>query len=172
MIAKMFKNYKERTEKHIENVQRVYYFVFENELIKSYLDDMFITKGELEDRMRTHDESKFSIEEMMGYILMTEKYNRKVGYKFTPEDDVIMTKAWDHHKLVNRHHPEYFSDIKQMMFIDLIEMVCDWGAMSLEFQNSLVEFKEQKAYPKYDFTDEQKAFIDFLCNEIEGGFLN
>ena len=66
----------------------------------------------------------------------------------------------------------YFLKIKQMMFIDLIEMVCDWGAMSFEFKNSLVELKEQKAYPKYDFTDEQKAFIDFLCNEIEGGFLN
>jgi hypothetical protein len=58
-----------------------------------------------------------------------------------------------------------------MKQIDVIDMVCDWGAMSLEFGDSLIAFKNDKAYPKYNFTDDQKAVIDFLCEEIERGLL-
>lgn len=171
MIAKMFKNYKERTEAHIKNVGVVFDFLYDNENTKNYLEDMFIYKNELVKRIEDHDQSKFSIEEMMGYILMTEKYGRKVGYKFSSEDQDIMDKAWSHHKEVNKHHPEHFDSIDKMMFADIIEMVCDWGAMSLEFGDSLVKYKDEKAYSRFVFTDDQKVVIDFLCLEIERGLL-
>lgn len=172
MIAKMFKNYKDRTEKHIENVGKIFDFLYENESTKSFLEKNFIYKNFISQRIVDHDSSKFSIEEMMGYILLTEKYGRKVGYKFSEEDQVIMDKAWAHHKEVNRHHPEHFSSIEEMEDVDIVEMVCDWGAMSLEFGDSLVDYKNEKAYSRFKFTDEQKCIIDFLCDEIQEGLLN
>ena len=168
MISKMFKNYKERTEKHIENVKTVFTSLFANESIKEYFEDMGIHQEQLWMRISEHDSSKFGIEEMLGYVLMTEKYGRNVGYKFSKEDDEIMTRAWDHHKSVNRHHPEFFEDkLHNMKTEDLIEMCCDWGAMSLEFGDSVVDFKENKAYNKYKFTDSQRVIIDFCCETIE-----
>lgn len=169
MISKMFKNYQERTEHHIKNVYKVFDALFDDERFSEYFEDMGLYKENLWlSQIMNHDKSKFGIEEMLGYILMTEKYNRKVGYKFSKEDDEIMTKAWDHHKSVNRHHPEFFEDkLHTMKYEDLLEMCCDWGAMSLEFGDSVVKFKEEKAYPRYNFTDNQKTFIDFVCNEIE-----
>lgn len=168
MISRMFNNYKERTQKHIENVQTVFNYIFSDDQFKEYFDDMGIYYENIKETISNHDSSKFGIEEMLGYILMTEKYGRKVGYKFSKEDDEIMARAWDHHKSVNRHHPEFFEDKLHIMKTeDLIEMCCDWGAMSLEFRDSVVEFKENKAYNKYEFTDSQKAIIDFCCETIE-----
>lgn len=165
----MFKNYRERTEKHVENVHMVYDRLFDDPKISEYLEDMGINRDNLwNTQIRVHDKSKFGIEEMLGYILMTEKYGRKVGYKFSKEDDGIMAKAWGHHKSVNRHHPEFFEDrLDIMKQADLLEMCCDWGAMSYEFGDSVVKFKDEKAYPKYAFTDNQKVFIDFICEKID-----
>jgi hypothetical protein len=33
-----------------------------------------------------------------------------------------------------------------MSIIDIIEMVCDWGAMSLEFKSSLMDYVNNKAF--------------------------
>ena len=33
----------------------------------------------------------------------------------------------------NRHHPDFHADPNDMTDVDLIEMVCDWTAMSQEF---------------------------------------
>ena len=173
MVSKMFNNFMERTNRHISNVEKVFLYLFDtNKKTSEYLEDMGIDRESLVEHIYTHDDSKFSIEEMMGYILMTEKYNRKVGYRFTEDDQRTMDKAWEHHKKVNSHHPEYFEDVSLMKQIDVVDMCCDWGAMSLEFDNSLVDFKEEKAYPKYNFTDDQKALVDFLCEEIEEGRVN
>lgn len=172
MISRMFKNYRERTEKHMENVRSVFISLFDNQKIKEYFEDMGIHHEQMWSRISEHDISKFAMEEMLGYILMTEKYGRKVGYKFSKEDDEIMSRAWDHHKSINKHHPEFFESLNDMTYEDIIEMVCDWGAMSLEFGDSVVKFKDEKAYPKYNFTDNQKAVIDFLCEEIEEGRVN
>lgn len=168
MISKMFKNYKERTEKHVENVHMIYDMLFDDVKISEYLEDLGINRDNLwNTQIRTHDSSKFGIEEMLGYILMTEKYGRKVGYKFSKEDDNIMAKAWDHHKSVNRHHPEFFEDVEQMKQADLLEMCCDWGAMSYEFGDSVVDFMNKKAFVKYPFTTDQKGFIIQVCEKID-----
>lgn len=165
----MFKNYKERTDKHIENVGKVCIALFDDDVVREYLQDLGIEEaGFRSSYIFGHDSSKFGIEEMLGYILLTEKYGRKVGYKFSKEDDAIITKAWNHHKSVNRHHPEFFENrLDIMKHEDLLEMCCDWGAMSYEFGDSVVDFMNTKAYPKYAFTDNQKAFIDFICEKID-----
>ncbi len=45
----------------------------------------------------------------------------------------LVRKAIDHHMMTNRHHPEFHADPNDMTEVDLIEMVCDWTAMSQEF---------------------------------------
>ncbi len=44
-----------------------------------------------------------------------------------------MKRAINHHVTSNRHHHQFHSGPNEMTEIDLIEMVCDWPAMSQGF---------------------------------------
>ena len=45
--------------------------------------------------------------------------------------------AVQHHYSMNRHHPEHYEDgIEGMDLADLVEMVCDWKAATLNHKNS------------------------------------
>ena len=47
--------------------------------------------------------------------------------------EALVQAAIDHHLTTNRHHPDFHDDPNEMSEVDLIEMVCDWTAMSQEF---------------------------------------
>ncbi len=90
---------------------------------------------ELNDRGRIHDASKFGPVERIPYIWLTEFHRcRNNGEPFTyPEGmDELVRAAINHHMTTNRHHPEFHADPNDMTEVDLIEMVCDWTAMSQE----------------------------------------
>lgn len=91
---------------------------------------------ELRERARIHDASKFGPIERIPYIWLTEYHRcRQAGDPFTyPQGMKEQVKtAINHHVTTNRHHPEFHADSNQMTDVDLIEMVCDWTAMSQEF---------------------------------------
>jgi hypothetical protein len=48
----------------------------------------------------------------------------------------LVRAAIKHHVTTNRHHPEFHDDPNDMTDVDLIEMVCDWTAMSQEFDQN------------------------------------
>ena len=77
-----------------------------------------------------HDDSKWSAEEWPDYEKTIPKF---AGVKYGTEEykDVVseMRDAVDHHKHVNRHHPEFHpSGVEGMTLMDLLEMLCDWKA--------------------------------------------
>ena len=45
----------------------------------------------------------------------------------------LVRAAIDHHVTTNRHHPKFHTDSDDMTKVDLIEMICDWTAISQEF---------------------------------------
>ena len=90
---------------------------------------------ELEHRGLIHDQSKYSSAEKEGYIWMTWSYRcRELGIEF-PHHPKITSKiesANVHHRNQNLHHPEAHSQIDAMTTLDVVEMVCDWTAISQE----------------------------------------
>lgn len=115
-----------RTREHIERVRRCL----------MVMASLTKHEDELNERARIHDASKYGPEERLPYIWLTEFHRcRRLGKPFSyPEGmEERVRSAVDHHVTTNRHHPEFHTDPNDMTDVDLIEMVCDWTAMSQEF---------------------------------------
>lgn len=100
---------------------------------------------ELNERALGHDASKFGPEERLPYIWLTEFHRcRRSGEPFThPEGmEERVRAAIAHHVTTNRHHPEYHADPNDMTDADLIEMVCDWTAVSERPKDTAVTKRE------------------------------
>ena len=118
--------YERRTNEHIDRVRHCLVVMAS---ATDYTD-------ELAERARVHDASKFGPEERIPYIWLTEYHRcRRSGEPFSYPDGMEdrVRAAIDHHMTTNRHHPDFHADPNDMTNVDLIEMVCDWTAMSQEF---------------------------------------
>ncbi len=87
---------------------------------------------ELDRRALVHDDSKLTEPEKSCYdkwkpVLEATPFG-------TPEYDAAVRQMGEGlraHFQNNRHHPEHFNDgVEKMNLIDLIEMLCDWMAVS------------------------------------------
>jgi hypothetical protein len=92
-----------------------------------------------------HDISKYTSEEFHGY--------RQYFYprKGEQQDKYTFNMAWNFHQKANMHHWEYWvipnDAILPMPFTYIIEMLCDWGAMSIKFNNKISDwYNENKEY--------------------------
>ena len=120
---------------------------------------------ELEERARVHDASKFGPEERMPYIWLTEFHRcRQSGEPFSYPDGMEerVRAAIEHHVTSNRHHPEFHTDPNDMTDVDLIEMVCDWTAMSQEFGQdggSARGWADKTIGPRLQFNSDRRGFV-------------
>lgn len=118
--------FERRTNEHIERVRRGL----------ALMASATPHADELNKRAAVHDASKFGPEERVPYIWLSEFHRcRRRGEEFVyPEGMAEQVQvAIRHHVTTNRHHPEFHADPNDMTDVDLIEMVCDWTAMSQEF---------------------------------------
>ncbi len=114
-----------RTREHIDRVRRCL------SAMASLTDHGRI----LAERAKDHDSSKFEVEERIPYVWLTEFHRcRLSGDPFSYPDGMeeLVREAVRHHVTTNRHHPEFHADPNEMTDVDIIEMVCDWTAMSQE----------------------------------------
>lgn len=119
--------FERRTKEHIERVRRCL----------TVMASVTEHADELNERARVHDASKFGPEERIPYIWLTEFHRcRRTGEPFSYPDGMEerVRSAIDHHITTNRHHADFHADPNEMTDVDLIEMVCDWTAMSQEFR--------------------------------------
>jgi hypothetical protein len=95
-----------------------------------------------------HDDSKFTDEEFYPYRAhwnptTRESYLYNNDENYHKEADEAYEAATHHHITTNKHHPDYWcangEDItgelgapREMDIISIIEMICDWEAMSME----------------------------------------
>lgn len=164
--ADMVAFYERRTKEHIDRVRRCLSVLA---AVTEYAD-------ELNERAKVHDASKFSPEERIPYIWLTEFHRcRRSGEPFEypggMEDQV--RAAIDHHMSTNRHHPDFHADPNDMSDVDLIEMVCDWTAMSQEFDQdggSARGWADKTVGSRVKFNQEKSRFIyamvDLLDSEL------
>jgi hypothetical protein len=139
------KQYHEYIEEHIANVNLIWGHVCN--LQELALDDAQFHI--IDNAISVHDESKYSDVEFNGYRayfypIDFEKENtqyNKDHYDF----------SWNAHQKNNPHHWQYWiliegeNDFKilDMQYIYIVEMLCDWAAMSLKFNDTPSEFYDK-----------------------------
>jgi hypothetical protein len=128
---------------------------------------------ELMDRAKIHDASKFGNEERIPYIWLTEFHRcRQSGEPFSYPDgmEARVRAAIQHHVTCNRHHPDFHDDPNAMSDVDLIEMVCDWTAMSQEFGQdggSARGWADKTIGHRVHFNVEKRRFIYEMINLLD-----
>ena len=120
-----------------ENFDSIHHSVWHKAHVETVMNLFIIS--ELAERAVRHDDSKLVAPEKQGYdkfipLLKTAKYGSP-EYEKIRED--MKAECLDHHYKENRHHPEHFENgMKGMTIIDLVELICDWFAASLNSDTS------------------------------------
>ena len=120
---------------------------------------------ELMKRAANHDNSKFEKEELLS---LTSIVNNKESLKnpnVTMSDEV--KKVIEKHWKKNRHHPEHFVSPSNMGEIDIIEMVCDQYARTLQFKNDYMEYIKIKQENRFHFDQEIFEKVLFYANILK-----
>lgn len=135
------------------------------------------TKWKIRARFDKHDVSKAEHPEEFGpYVWRywrTTWYRGVVDYErfndafASPKVDYFITSGVWHHVKYNRHHPEYHLDHDDMTQVDLIEMVCDWYAMSEEFNSSIDDWVAYVIPRRYHFSADKLSTIHQLIDILQ-----
>ncbi len=167
----------ERTNKHIARVVKN----------GEFIEQSFPELTGLSKQIEVHDQSKFEEPEVGPYIEIT--WNYKMGLEADNDLSDSLTQASEHHVKNNKHHAEYWDTDDSptinpddrdkplrlingtaMDDISLAEMVCDWQAMSQEYnEKSCRKWADDNIGTRWQFTDRQKDLIYKLIDAFEGG---
>ena len=151
----MIEFYELRTNEHIERVR--------NCLLA--IADQTPHAEELRNRAEIHDASKFEDAERIPYIWLTEFHRcrrNNVPFSYPNGMEALVKNAVQHHLTSNRHHPNFHADPNEMTDVDIIEMVCDWTAMSQEFNQdggSARGWADKTIGRRVKFNDNRKKLI-------------
>jgi hypothetical protein len=116
-------------------------------------------------RGATHDNSKFDSREFksLAKILKNKKCFTNPKQQLSSEEIAAIKYHWSH----NRHHPEYFNDKIEMTKLDILEMVCDWYARSLQYNTDFIPFILERQKNRFKFEANQFNEILNYCNLIK-----
>jgi hypothetical protein len=122
-------------DEHISTVKNVWLALQDRLNGSFWLEDWYYFI--INDRIKNHDKSKYDSYEFGGYrqFFYPENENEKNAIAFN--------HAWNHHQKSNDHHWEYWLligisgkiEALKMDLPSIIEMLCDWTAMSVKFKN-------------------------------------
>lgn len=156
------KYYEAYTNRHINKVK---------EIAQKLLMSGKITPN-TEQIISNHDKSKLEEPEYSPYVKrkwMSKNRSVRGRWKKDPE----IRSALRHHLKNNKHHPEYWysektkSDGISMPEEYLWELLCDWGATSLEHNNTTREYFEKTKNKKFRWSKESEEFLDKHVDEID-----
>lgn len=154
--------YKKYINTHINNVQKAWILMKGNSNILNYINEVSnnkVTIDIIDSFIDKHDLSKYSEDEFDAYrrkyfpIDKIEEDESEADYKL----------ALQHHYDNNRHHWNYWAErklINEMPLECVVEMLCDYIAMSMQYGGTALEYYE-KNKDKIDIGEKQKQwFID------------
>ena len=137
-------------------------------------DDLFKAIHVVQDRIDSHDGSKYLDDEFDAY---RAKYHPTANESKGDSDYIALVDdryqdAWKHHYTNNRHHPEYWVNKETGAPIDMeldaiVEMICDWEACSTMFGTSTPDWYKRQASH-----DEQKAMTQHTRDIVEDLLFN
>lgn len=116
---------------------------------------------ELLKRASYHDVSKFENEELLylSSIPLNSDAFKNPNIEMTEQEKKLIALHWKH----NRHHPEYHENYDDMTELDMLEMVCDWHARSLQFNTNFLKFVKTRQDNRFNFNREQFSYIYKYC---------
>lgn len=169
-MSKTLKNqteaYKAYIAEHKANVQIAYDLMIDD-IVERFAGTNII---KLKRRIKEHDLSKYSTEEFEPY---RQKFFPCEGE--TPNEE-LFKKAWEHHYQVNDHHPEYWikdGKVQEMSTYALIEMLCDWVAMSIKFNNCPSKwFEDSIKKKKLVLHESTELIVRMNINMLDNAWLN
>ena len=129
-----------------------------------YACERFDDALELAKRCSLHDHSKLEDDEIKQFVqLPIEEYSSKTSREpLTDEQKKFIEMHWKR----NRHHPEFFSNPNNMSDVDMMEMVCDWYARSLQFGDDFMYYATVVARKRFGFSDESFAKVLGYCEVL------
>ena len=175
-LEKMEDHFVKRTEKHISLVEKWFNKIEE-----------FTKEG---DKIKDHDNSKFSEPELTPYLYINWSYkNKGEGIDFEVPDYIKekMNTATIHHIKNNKHHPEYWDDnfdeskfnfenrdeipeemvdARAMPDRYIKEMVADWFAIAEERKTDPRKWAEKNINKRWKFLPTQKDLIYKIIEEV------
>jgi hypothetical protein len=121
-------------------------YILSKKLIEGGQDELGL---ELMKRAFLHDFSKLEDDEFYGMAAFANDKDalKDPKKKVSSDKQLAINLHWDR----NEHHPEYWTDINQMTDLDIMELVCDWYARSLQFGTDFLEFLEQRQKDRFHF---------------------
>lgn len=133
--TKETEKYQEYLKEHIENVLKVWKTLQKFTVDEFWMDDC--TYFSIDSIIKNHDKSKYTDEEFEPYRQYFYPKNNKEG------NLKWFNIAWNNHQKTNKHHWQYWVMIEDegnqvvldMPFYYIIELLCDWTAMSIKFNN-------------------------------------
>lgn len=139
--------YLEYVNNHTANVASVFMELLKRDALEEH-------SYELMTQIMNHDASKYEEPEFTSYA----KYFYKGGKN--PEE---FDKGWEHHKKLNEHHWEYWvnkitGEPEPIPYKVLVELVCDWTAMSMFTAEDKDEY-DLKHRPSKWYKDNAKDII-------------
>jgi hypothetical protein len=168
MINEGGADYQEEYRKYIyEHKKRVKQFA---DWMKENLPEIFNEPGldDFDELISEHDDSKFSEEEFEPYA---QKFYGKQDINGKPLEYIPgWDEAWEHHWMNNEHHPEFWLG-KDMPYIYILEMLCDWGSFSIA-KGNLIElidyyYSEARDDEEKNLSDNTKIIIEEILSKIE-----
>lgn len=116
-------------------------------------------------RANIHDNSKLVGPELR--LLANMEGNQDTftnpNVQLSDKQQMIIEKHWEN----NRHHPEYFDNVEEMSELDIIEMVCDWYARSMQYNTDFLSFVKSRQENRFHFPDEMFKKILKYCEILE-----
>lgn len=150
-IRKLERQYLNYVSNHVDNVNKAWEQMKANknciEIIKTAkipgkVDcDLTIFLAGMDVQIRVHDNSKYKDDEWDGY--RKNFYPIDEAEKKANESDFQL--AWKHHYEHNMHHWDYWYHsnlMNEMPLSFVIEMCCDWIAMSMKFGGTVDKWYE------------------------------
>ena len=171
-IIDMRDQYKEYVENHIRNVQKAckeasfaFYKVFPNVCTSSLSE-------QLAQNLIHHDKSKFEDCEFWPYAARFFPVEGTDPSSQTIKDEFKL--AWLHHVHNNPHHPGYWvlyendeAEILDMPDIYIIEMLCDWMAMSKYYNSSTLDYWNSDSAQKLPMSPYTKSKVNEFMTEMD-----
>jgi hypothetical protein len=120
-------------------------------------------------RAERHDKSKLEEPELGGFVSTQDRW---AGVVYgTPEyqtlcDEIAPTIA--HHYAHNDHHPEHYErGVSEMNLLQVLEMLCDWMAVSEEKRESVL-LKLPVLIAKHGIGEQLASVLFATADELEG----
>lgn len=118
-------------------------------------------------RANNHDNSKLVGPELqlLSNLGCKKEIFKNPNIQLSKYESEIIENHWKN----NRHHPEHFNEVQEMSELDIIEMVCDWYARSLQYTTNFLDFVKTRQENRFHFPNEMFKKIWKYC-EIVNSF--